>query len=63
MLEDAGFVDAQIRAFKVPMGTWPKNPDLKQARGLMIMSIDNGGYEAYAQHLLTTVLEMGDEKT
>ncbi|KAF5009123.1 hypothetical protein FDECE_4675 [Fusarium decemcellulare] len=29
-LEEAGFVDCQQQIFKVPMGTWPKDPKLKE---------------------------------
>ena len=53
-LEEAGFVNIEYRDIKVPSGTWPKDPNLKQA-GLCAysgMSIDVEGYMVFMAELL-----------
>lgn len=57
-IEGAGSVDVKMKKFKLPVGTWPKKPALKQAAGLGVLAPDGGAYESYALQLCTTVLGM-----
>lgn len=42
----------QVKMIKQPMGTWPKQKDLKQAGGLYVMMSETG-YHAYDLSLFT----------
>ncbi|MBE3043605.1 methyltransferase domain-containing protein [Candidatus Bathyarchaeota archaeon] len=58
-LEEAGFVNIEYRDIKVPTGTWPKDPDLKQA-GLCAyyaVSSDVEGHMVYMAELLGWSME------
>jgi len=59
---DAGFVDVHDDVYKVPLGTWPKDPKLKQIgmyqREHMILSV-----ESFTLALLTRVLNWSIEET
>lgn len=61
LLVDAGFVDVQVKTLKHPLGTWPKNPDLKQAGALFTMASETT-YHAYNMSLFTRVLGWDTEK-
>ena len=61
MLQDAGFVDVELKTLKLPQGPWPKNRELKQIGGICMGTAETG-YEAYAYHTLTTALEMPEEE-
>lgn len=61
-LEAAGFTETHIVTNKLPVGLWPKDPDQKQAGGLMLLAVEQGAYEAYAMQLCTTVLGMSTEE-
>lgn len=60
-VEEAGFEDVTVKAFKLPIGPWPKRPNLKQA-GLLLAHASQTGYESYALQLLTQVLEMPEKE-
>lgn len=62
-VQDAGFVDVRTITFKLPVGTWPKTPELKEAGKLGLKAVKSGAYEAYALQLCTTVLGMSAEET
>jgi len=54
-MRDAGFVNITVRNFKVPIGTWPKDPDLKEAgRFALVMMIE--GIHGMSVKLFTSVL-------
>ncbi|KAK3332960.1 S-adenosyl-L-methionine-dependent methyltransferase [Cercophora scortea] len=40
MLEEAGFVNVSCKTFKVPIGTWPKQPKLRTVGTYMQLAID-----------------------
>ena len=60
LLSDAGFVDVQVKTYKHPMGSWPKDKNLKQAGKLFVVSTETG-YHAYHMTLLTRVHEWTSE--
>ncbi|KAI9838376.1 MAG: hypothetical protein M1819_005644 [Sarea resinae] len=54
-VEDAGFQNVQERVYKVPLGPWPKDPELKQIGSLnMLQFLD--GLEAFSSATFTHVL-------
>lgn len=55
VLVDAGFVDVEVKSFKQPLTSWPKQKDLKQA-GTLCMIQSETAYHAYLMSLLTRVL-------
>lgn len=63
LLENSGFVDVQVKTFKLPIGPWPKDPMLKQAGVMGLTNAETGAYESYALQLCTNVLRMGEKET
>lgn len=57
MMEEAGFVDVTLHAFKYPWGSWAKDKKLKYI-GAMSAEMMKTGLEAYGLKLLTSVLGM-----
>lgn len=51
-IEKAGFVDVHEKVYKVPIGPWPKDPNLKEAGRLMYIQL-TCGLEGYTMWLLT----------
>jgi hypothetical protein len=51
-LKNAGFVDAQVYEFKLPIGPWPKNKKLRDA-GLLQLSAMLDGIEGLSLRLYT----------
>ncbi|QUC20387.1 uncharacterized protein UV8b_04628 [Ustilaginoidea virens] len=54
--ERVGFVDVQQRVYKMPIGTWPKNPFLKQV-GLLWRHNLLQGLSGFSYHLLHNAFE------
>ncbi|KAF2085456.1 methyltransferase [Saccharata proteae CBS 121410] len=52
MLKDAGFVNVEDRIFKVPLGPWAKNKQLKKA-GLYLQAMGLDGLQAIAMGPMT----------
>ncbi|KAL1963049.1 hypothetical protein VTN77DRAFT_8797 [Rasamsonia byssochlamydoides] len=50
--QDAGFVDIHVHKYRVPIGTWPKDPHYKKI-GTWCMLQAEQGYEAGAMAVLT----------
>jgi len=42
LMRDVGFVDVVLRPFKIPLGTWPADPVLKEAGGLQLVALLEG---------------------
>ncbi|KAF8542380.1 S-adenosyl-L-methionine-dependent methyltransferase [Trichophaea hybrida] len=59
-LENAGFVDIQIKDFKMPHGPWAKDPLMKKV-GAMLMLMGETGFEAYGLAAFTRILGMSKE--
>ncbi|TGZ77453.1 S-adenosyl-L-methionine-dependent methyltransferase [Ascodesmis nigricans] len=57
MLEEAGFVDVQLRAYKIPWGAWAKNRTYKMV-GAILGDVAATGIEAHGLQLMTAVLGM-----
>ncbi|KAI5785843.1 S-adenosyl-L-methionine-dependent methyltransferase [Geopyxis carbonaria] len=57
LVRAAGFVDIEMRAFKQPWNTWPKNKSLKQVGRIMQLNLATG-MQAYNMALLTRVMGM-----
>ncbi|KEZ45881.1 hypothetical protein SAPIO_CDS1250 [Scedosporium apiospermum] len=53
-MEEAGFVDIQEFEFKLPAGTWPKDPKMKELGQLtqMVMEADTEGYVLFIANTL-----------
>lgn len=47
VLEEAGYVDVTVQAFKQPIGPWPKDKNLKMIGAMNLLSL-NTGIEAYS---------------
>ena len=54
-LEEAGFVDIEEHFFKVPINTWPRDPQLKEV-GKCILASYFAGYEGIGIGFFTRVL-------
>lgn len=53
MLEEAGFEDVELTQRIVPMGTWPKDPALKEIGRWFRVQFLEGAIEAYTLALFT----------
>jgi len=42
LMREVGFVDVIVKPFKVPIGTWPANPTLKQAGSVQLVAMLEG---------------------
>ena len=42
LMREAGFVDVVVRPFKIPVGSWPADPRLKQAGQLQQVAMLDG---------------------
>ncbi|KEZ46635.1 hypothetical protein SAPIO_CDS0461 [Scedosporium apiospermum] len=60
-VKDAGFQHVQSRRFKLPIGTWPKDPVLKEVGRLNIAQVLNG-LEAFSLRLFCDVLGWSEEQ-
>jgi len=60
-LKNAGFVDIEVIKVKLPLGPWPKDPELKKA-GAMALLAGETGYHTYGMHFFTRVLNMSSEE-
>lgn len=60
-MENAGFVDVQVRTFNVPWGTWPKDKQLKYM-GAIELEIMTTGAEAYGMQVFTRILGIPEDK-
>ncbi|KAL5324634.1 hypothetical protein ACEPPN_009181 [Leptodophora sp. 'Broadleaf-Isolate-01'] len=57
MITQAGFVDVVEKKFKVPVGTWPSDPKMKElGRWNMLFCLE--GLESWSLYLLSTVLKV-----
>ena len=55
LMEEAGFVDTKIINFKIPIGTWPAHPVLKDAGAYQLVGMLDG-IESLSLALFTRVL-------
>lgn len=62
LLEEHGFIDVEVKTFKQPLGTWPKNMDMKRAGGMYVMMAESS-YHAYSLSTLTRGLGWSAERT
>ncbi|KAF8541093.1 TAM domain methyltransferase [Trichophaea hybrida] len=60
-LKNAGFVDIEVIEKKLPLGPWPKDPELKKA-GAMALLAGETGYHTYGMQLFTRALDMTSEE-
>jgi hypothetical protein len=60
-LEDAGFVDIKVYAFKQPYGSWAKNKKEKRLGGEILL-IAGPSLESYGLALFTRVLGIDAEE-
>ncbi|KEZ42012.1 hypothetical protein SAPIO_CDS6407 [Scedosporium apiospermum] len=53
-MEEAGFVDIQEFSFKIPIGSWPKDPKLKELGqyGQLVLEADTEGYILFMANTL-----------
>lgn len=42
LMQEAGFIDVKVMPFKVPIGTWPANPVLKEAGSIQLVAMLEG---------------------
>lgn len=56
-MRKAGFIDVTERRFRVPIGTWAKNPHLKELGRYNHLQWSEG-IEGWAMMLLTTILQV-----
>ncbi|KAH8648895.1 methyltransferase family protein [Tricladium varicosporioides] len=61
MITKAGFVDVVEKKFKVPVGTWPSDPKMKEL-GQWNMLFCLEGLESWSLYLLSTVLKWSYEE-
>lgn len=54
-MEEAGFVDIEIRDFKCPVGPWPKDPRQKQMGMYVRMILDADLEGEYLEFLLSAI--------
>ncbi|KAL1983477.1 hypothetical protein VTN96DRAFT_10298 [Rasamsonia emersonii] len=50
---DAGFVDIHVERYRIPLGTWPKDPYFKKVGAWCQMQAEADGFEAFAMAVLT----------
>lgn len=60
-VKDAGFVDVVHKKFRFPIGTWPKDPKLKEV-GMYNLAQSLQGLEAFSLRLLCDVLKWRQEE-
>ncbi|KAF8246582.1 S-adenosyl-L-methionine-dependent methyltransferase [Wilcoxina mikolae CBS 423.85] len=60
-LEDAGFVDVQVKVYNQPLGPWPKNERLKRIGAMMLLSSETM-FSAYGMVAFTRILGMSAEE-
>lgn len=60
-VKDAGFKDVQSQKIKIPIGTWPKDPELKEI-GLCNLAQVLDGLEAFTLRLFRDVLGWKQEE-
>ncbi|KAG6069832.1 hypothetical protein E4U16_007324 [Claviceps sp. LM84 group G4] len=58
--DDAGFVDKKVVRFKVPVGTWPKDPKLAEVGRVLGAALDND-LQGYTQMLWQSLDKPVDE--
>lgn len=58
LMKKAGFVNVRYKTFKWPIGTWPKDPGLKQIGAYNRMAWEDG-MEGWMIYLLTNYLGVG----
>ncbi|KAG8353235.1 hypothetical protein FVEN_g8836 [Fusarium venenatum] len=54
-MEEAGFVDVQVWDFKAPIGSWPKDPRLKEIGQFAEAALEQD-YEGYVMYMANMVL-------
>ena len=59
MITQAGFVDVVEKKFKVPVGTWPRDPKLKEL-GQWNLLFCLEGLESWSLYLLSMILKVRD---
>lgn len=62
LMREVGFVDVEKKPFKIPIGTWPSNPTLKQAGGVQLVAMLEG-VEGLSLTVFTRGLEWSIENT
>ena len=60
-MEAAGFVNVEVREFKLPIGPWPKDPKLKEV-GLFQLAAMLEGIDGLTLALWTRVLGFSEEE-
>jgi hypothetical protein len=60
-IEEAGFVDVEERKYKWPIGTWPKDPKMKEL-GAWTRAHLNAGLEGWTLRVLTGLLGWSREE-
>jgi SAM-dependent methyltransferase len=60
-VKDAGFVNVKVETFKLPVGSWPKDPRLKEIGTLMGVNFTEG-VEAFTAALFADVLGWSKEE-
>jgi SAM-dependent methyltransferase len=60
-VKDAGFVNVKVETFKLPIGSWPKDPRLKEIGTLMGVNFTEG-VEAFTAALFADVLGWSQEE-
>lgn len=61
MMEEAGFIDLKVITFKIPIGTWPADPVLKEAGANQLVGMLDG-IESLSLALFTRVLGWQPER-
>ena len=54
-MEEAGFINVVEKRYRFPVGTWPRDPKMKEL-GMWFRAYFEDGMEGYAMALLTRVL-------
>jgi hypothetical protein len=59
LMSTAGFVDIEEKNFKIPVGTWPSDPKMKElGRWGCLFCLE--GLESWALYLLSQILKVGN---